>query len=259
MRHSTLADTSRFDAVDALRGAAMLWMTAFHLSFDLNQFGYIQQNFYTDPVWTGQRTLIVSLFLGCAGMGQALAVAGGQSWARFWRRWVQVVACALLVTVGSYLMYPQSFIYFGILHGMAVMVLIARATVGWGRVLWPAGAGLIAIYFIAPLAISTMASPRFVDLLNSPVLNWLGLITVKPVTEDYVPLLPWLGVMWWGVAAGNWLGAAAMKAGRLTVRLPVFFQPLARLGRWSLSYYMLHQPVMIGALMLVGWFLPRVS
>jgi uncharacterized membrane protein len=34
-------------------------------------------------------------------------------------------------------------------------------------------------------------------------LNWLGLIGYKPITEDYVPLLPWLGVMWWGMAAGN--------------------------------------------------------
>ena len=30
---------------------------------------------------------------------------------------------------------------------------------------------------------------------------------------------------------------------------------LAVLGRYSLSYYMLHQPVMMGALMLVGWFM----
>jgi uncharacterized membrane protein len=258
MSHFTPIQTSRFDAVDALRGVAMLWMTVYHLSFDLNQFGYIHQNFYTDPVWTVQRTLIVCLFLSCAGMGQALAVAVGQSWARFWRRWAQVLGCALLVSAGSWLMYPQSFIYFGVLHGMAAMLLIARVTVGWGRWLWPAGAGLIAIYFIAPSALSTMASPRLIDLLNSPWLNWLGLITVKPVTQDYVPLLPWLGVMWWGVAAGHWLGTA-LKAGRLTGHLPVVFQPLVRLGRWSLSYYMLHQPVMIGILMLVGWLWPRMG
>jgi peptidoglycan/LPS O-acetylase OafA/YrhL len=30
-------------------------------------------------------------------------------------------------------------------------------------------------------------------------------------------------------------------------------QPLALLGRWSLSYYMVHQPVMIGLLMAVAW------
>ena len=46
--------TPRFDAVDALRGLAMVWMTVFHFSFDLNQFGYIKQNFYHDPVWTWQ-------------------------------------------------------------------------------------------------------------------------------------------------------------------------------------------------------------
>lgn len=258
MHRSPLTDSYRFEAVDALRGVAMLWMTAFHFCFDLNQFGYIHQNFYSDPVWTGQRTLIVSLFLACAGMGQALAVAGGQSWTRFWRRWAQVAACALLVTAGSWLMYPQSFIYFGVLHGMAVMLVIARLTVGWGRWLWPAGAGLIAIYFIAPYALSTSSSAQFVGVFNSPVLNWLGLITVKPVTQDYVPLLPWLGVMWWGVAAGNWLGKG-LGAGRFAGRLPAVLQPFARWGRWSLSYYMLHQPVMIGVLMLLGWFWPRMG
>jgi peptidoglycan/LPS O-acetylase OafA/YrhL len=33
--------------------------------------------------------------------------------------------------------------------------------------------------------------------------------------------------------------------------IPRAASPLAWLGRWSLSWYMLHQPVMIGALMLV--------
>ena len=64
--------TQRLDSVDALRGLAMLWMTVFHFSFDLNQFGYIRQNFHLDPVWTWQRTAIVSLFLFCAGMGLSL-------------------------------------------------------------------------------------------------------------------------------------------------------------------------------------------
>ena len=49
----------------------------FHFAFDLNHFGFIRQNFYTDPVWTVQRTCIVSLFLFCAGLGQAVALAAG--------------------------------------------------------------------------------------------------------------------------------------------------------------------------------------
>ena len=234
----------RFDAIDALRGIAIVWMTLFHFCFDLNQFGYIKQNFYVDPFWTGQRSLIVSLFLFCAGLGQAVAVQQGQSPERFWKRWVQVAACALLVTAGSYLMYPRSFIYFGVLHGIAVMLIVVRFTSGWGRWLWLAGAMAIAMKYIAAYTHSQWAG---IDFLNNPGFNWLGFISRNPITEDYVPLLPWLGVMWWGMAAGQWL--LASRPQWFGVPIPFAAKPLAWLGRWSLGWYMLHQPVMIGILM----------
>jgi uncharacterized membrane protein len=188
-------------------------------------------------VWTGQRTAIVSLFLFCAGLGQAVAVEQGQSWARFWKRWAQIAACAVLVSIGSWWMFPRSFIYFGVLHGIAVMLIIVRATAGWGRWLWLAGAIAIAARWIgAPL-----------EVLNDRSWNWIGLIDRKPITEDYVPLLPWLGVMWWGMAAGQWL--LAKKRELVAMRMPKATAPLAWMGRWSLTWYMVHQPVMIGALM----------
>ena len=228
------AASSRFDAIDALRGVAIVWMTAYHFCFDLNHFGWMKQNFYTDPVWTWQRTAIVSLFLFCAGLGQAVAVAQGQSWARFWKRWAQIAACALLVTTGSWFMFPKSFIYFGVLHGIAVMLIVVRLTAGWGRWLWLAGA----------LAIASAHLLQF-EVFNRPALNWIGWITRKPVTEDYVPVFPWLGVMWWGVAAGQWL---LRERRELLERRPS--RVLAWMGRWSLTWYMVHQPVLIGALML---------
>jgi len=248
---STGFPCQRFDTLDAWRGLAMVWMTLFHFSFDLNHFGYTQQNFYHDPFWTWQRTLIVSLFLFCAGLGQAIAVAQGQSWARFWRRWLWVAGAALLVTAGSWWMYPKSFIYFGVLHGMALMLIVARFTAAWGRWLWLLGGLAIASKFIAAYALSTWATAQFVTNFNAPVLNWLGWITQKPVTEDYVPLFPWLGVMWWGVAAGGWL----LRTHPELLRRPVAaaIAPLAVLGRWSLSYYLLHQPLLIGALLALRW------
>src|SRR5438105_11861221 len=192
----------RYETLDTLRGAAIVWMTAFHFCFDLNYFHWLHQNFYDDPLWTWQRTAIVSLFLFCAGAGQAVAVREAQSWGRFWRRWVQVAGCALLVTAGSYWMFPRSFIYFGVLHGIAVMLVVVRATAGWGRWLWLAGALALAM---KPLA--AWAHLRWPDLgfLDLPAWNWLGLIGRKPVTEDYVPVFPWLGMMWCGMAAGHWL------------------------------------------------------
>lgn len=241
------ASTSRFDALDALRGAAMVWMTMFHFCFDLNHFGYLRQNFYQDPFWTWQRTAIVSLFLLCAGMGQVVAVAQQQSWPRFWRRWAQIAGCAVLVSVGSYWMYPNSYIYFGVLHGLALMLPIARLSATWGRWLWPLGALALAAPWVA---LQTLDSMGMADLFNQKGLNWLGLITRRPVTEDYVPVLPWLGVMWWGMALGTALLQSRPVV--LTRALGRVGRAIAWLGRWSLSYYMLHQPVMFGTLMVVG-------
>ncbi|MDO9075074.1 MAG: heparan-alpha-glucosaminide N-acetyltransferase [Rubrivivax sp.] len=237
---------SRFDRLDALRAVAIVWMAVFHFCFDLNHLGLWdpRQAFTRDPFWTLQRTAIVSLFMFCAGLGQAVAFDARQTWSRFWRRWAQVAGCAVLVSAGSALMFPNSWIHFGVLHGMAVMLVLARLAAPLGAWLWPLGALALAL-------------PRFVQLasFDGPGLNWLGLVTRKPVTEDYAPVLPWLGVMLWGLAAGQLLlrHRRALLAGPLAAPL----QPLALLGRWSLSFYMLHQPVLLGALLggrALGWW-----
>jgi len=233
----------RHGSIDALRGAAVAWMTAFHFSFDLNHFGWLHQDFYRDPVWTWQRTAIVSLFLFCAGLGQAVACDQHQGWPRFWKRWAQVAGCALLVTAGSWWMFPRSFIYFGVLHGIAVMLIIMRLSAGWGRGLWFAGAAALAL---KPLAVLAHARWPQLEFLNLPAWNWLGLVGRKPITEDYVPVIPWLGVMWWGMAAGQWL--LANRRVWVQRQLPAPTAPLQWLGRWSLSWYMVHQPVLIGML-----------
>jgi uncharacterized membrane protein len=243
--------SQRLDRIDLLRALAMGWMTVYHFCFDLNHFGLIEQNFYRDPFWTWQRTAIVSLFLFTAGLSQAVAVHQRQSWPRFRKRWAQVAGAALLVTAGSLVMFPKSFIYFGVLHGIAVMLIVVRLTAGWGVWLWPLGALAIGAKFAAPGLIGALPA---LSVLDNPWLNWIGLISRLPITEDYVPLLPWLGVMWWGLAAGywalqhrpHWLGSADAPANGLK-RAGVV------LGRWSLSYYLLHQPVLLGLIGAVLW------
>jgi uncharacterized membrane protein len=231
---------ARFDRLDALRGAAVVWMALFHFGFDLAHFKLIEQNFYRDPFWTVQRTAIVTLFMGVAGLSVAAALDAGQGWQRFWRRWAQIAGCALLVSAGSALMFPRSWISFGVLHGFAVMLVLARLAAplrGW---LWPLGLVLIVL-------------PHLVQhsFFDTRWTNGVGLVTRKPVTEDYAPLLPWLGVMLWGLAAGQ--GLLARRRALLAGLLAAPLQPLATLGRWSLTFYMVHQPVLIGAILAWRW------
>lgn len=242
---------NRMERLDALRALAMLWMAAFHFAFDLNHFQLLspKQNFYVDPFWTLQRTCIVSMFLFCAGLGQAVALQAG--WPRFWKRWAQIAGCAVLVSIGSAVMFPRSWIFFGVLHGMAVMLVLVRLTAHWGRWLWLAGALALAA---PPVAASLLAQSPWENTFNAGGLSWLGLITAKPITEDYVPVLPWLGVVWWGMAAGQ----ALLRQPPAWLTRPMDSGPLALLaaaGRWSLSYYLLHQPVLIGLLLATGWLL----
>ena len=133
-------------------------------------------------------------------------------------------------------MFPRSWISFGVLHGIAVMLVLVRLAAplrGW---LWPLGA----LALLLPHVVQHAA-------FDSRWTNWVGLVTRKPVTEDFVPVLPWLGVMLWGLAAGQWL--LARRRAVLQGAVPAAARPLALLGRWSLSFYMLHQPVFIGTLM----------
>ena len=240
MGGSTAPLLARLERLDALRGVAIVWMAAFHFCFDLSHFKFIQQNFYTDPFWTLQRAMIVSMFMFVAGMGQAIALRQEPGWPRFWRRWAQVAACAVLVSFGSALMFPKSFITFGVLHGFAAMLIVIRLSASAGAWLWLAG--LLAILL-----------PQFVQhpWFDTRWTNWVGLVTRKPVTEDFAPLLPWLGVMWWGLASGRWV--LARHPQWLTNPLPMGLSGLALLGRWSLSFYMVHQPVLIGVLLLATW------
>lgn len=224
-------------------------MAVFHFCFDLSNFRLLDANFYQDALWTTQRTLILSLFLLCAGAGQAVATAQGQSWPRFWRRWAQIMGCAALVSLGSWFMFPQSYISFGVLHGMALMLIVTRLAAPLGPWLWPLGLLLV-------------CTPHFVEhpFFDTRWTNWVGLVTHKPITEDYVPVLPWLGVMWWGMASTQWI--LSQHVSWLSLSAPAcgdngsfahwrsrIQHGLSGLGRWSLTFYMVHQPVLIGAVM----------
>lgn len=229
---------SRAEALDALRGVAIVWMVAFHAAFDLNHFGWIDppQQFLKDPFWTWQRVAIVSLFMGCAGASQALAAQRGQSAAAFWARWRQIALCAALVSVATWVVFPTTWIRFGVLHGLALMVVLARWTAGWPSAVLAVAAAL------------SLGLPHWVQLavFDNPWAWGVGLGTRKPVTEDYAPLLPWMGCVWAGLLIARRPPLPGFRATGMLWRC------LQWLGRRPLRIYMLHQPLLWGVLLLAA-------
>jgi uncharacterized membrane protein len=230
-------DTRRIEAVDAVRGLAIVAMVVYHFVFDLRFFGVVRADFEGDPFWLTYRAIVLTAFLLVVGLSLVLAREAGVTSRRFARRVAVIGMCALAATIGSYLVFPQRFIYFGILHCIAVASVLARPLAG--RPAPALGLGIAAI--VAGL---TLRHPFF----DARATSWLGFTTVKPPTEDFVPLFPWLGV----VLAGIWLGHALLRRDFAPIA------PLARtpsalrwLGRHSLAIYMVHQPLLLGILWLV--------
>jgi len=232
----------RLAGLDALRGLAIVAMVGYHFAFDLSLFWVARFDFERDPFWLVARAAIVATFLGVCGISLSLAHLQGVPAGRRWRRIATIAACALAVSAASWLAFPRTYIWFGILHAIALSSVLAWPFTRAPRAALATGIAVIA----AGLALS---HPAF----DTRALGWIGFATVKPPTEDYVPLFPWLGVVLVGVWAGNALAKASFAPLAPLARLPAAFRWL---GRHSLAIYMVHQPILIGALALALGRLP---
>jgi len=237
-RASTRIGTgARIQAIDTLRGVAICLMIVYHLAYDLRAYGLTNSDFGRDPFWLVFRALIVTSFMALVGVSLVLAERADATRRHFWRRVAVIAACALLVSLASSLAFPQTFIYFGILHAIALSSVLVAPLVRRPRAALAIGVAVVAAGLV-------WSNPWF----DPRPLSWIGFVTSKPTTEDYVPLAPWAGVVAIGIAVGDWLTRHPLHALARLGRAPRWLQWL---GRHSLLVYMIHQPLLLAALWLV--------
>jgi len=238
--------TNRRPLLDAARGVALVAMAVYHGCWDLTFHGLASFDLLGDPLWLAARTLILSSFLLLAGISLVLATEGGLDAKRFLGRLARLAAAAGTVSAVSYVLFPDSPIFFGVLHHMA-----AASVVGLAFVRLPAALTLAAAV-AAVLAGEHLAFPAF----DSPWLRWIGLTTIQPNSNDFVPLLPWIGGVLAGIAlARSWPGIGASRhdpAPSDPAKLPLLTRALAWAGRHSLAVYLIHQPLLFGLFWLVA-------
>ncbi|RJF79637.1 DUF1624 domain-containing protein [Azospirillum cavernae] len=231
-------ERERRPRLDAARGVALLAMAVYHACWDLTFVGLADFDLFENPLWLAARTTILSSFLLLAGIGLVLATERGLDRPRYFRRLGRLAAAAAAVSAASYAVFPDSPIFFGVLHHMA-----AASVVGLLFVRLPALVSLLA----AAAAFAAGQSFGF-PLFDSPWLRWIGLTSFAPDSNDFVPLLPWIS----GLLVGIALARLWPSVGRGVLPGGVVGRGLALAGRHSLAVYLIHQPILFGAVWLIA-------
>jgi uncharacterized membrane protein len=226
------AGVRRLVWLDVARGVAIVAMVAYHLSFDLYFFGFVDWPVTSNPVWRAFAAWIASTFVFLVGVSLVVAHGRGIRWRPFLRRLAILVAAAAAVTVGTLLAMPAP-ITFGILHAIATFSVLALPF------LFAPGPVTLA----AAAAVFALPALWRSEVFAHPLLVPFGLAPVPPVTFDYEPIFPWFGL--------TLLGVAVARAMRLPEGSTADVAPgvLAWAGRHSLVIYLLHQPVLFALLM----------
>lgn len=225
----------RIALVDVLRGVALVAMAIYHFTWDLEFFGYVAPGLTALGGWKLFARAIASSFLLLAGV--SLFLAHGERLRRyaFIKRLAQVAGAALAITLATRFAFPDSFISFGILHQIAF-----ASVVGLAFMHLPFWATLCA-------AAATIAAGQFVDspAFDSRWLAWTGLAEHVPRSNDFVPVLPWTGVVLAGIGLAQAVLTPRMRQRLAAIRVPAFLGPLSFAGRHSLAVYLVHQPLLL--------------
>jgi uncharacterized membrane protein len=227
--------------IDFLRGLSITLMVGYHLLFDLGEFSGVRRflGFSTNlssAAWTAAQFFFAGLFVVLSGISSTLSRGN-------LRRGLRLLAVSLAVTAVTFLFEPTSAVYFGILQCLAVSILVYGAALEKARpaacAVW--GALIIGLGAAVPLLTKGMT-------IRSDWLLPFGIHTPSFSSFDYFPLVPWLGIFLAGTALGQWLYAS--RRSLIPRHLPATVINVA--GRHSLLIYIVHQPVIMGVLYVLG-------
>lgn len=228
--------SDRFLLIDSVRGFAVLLMVIFHFCFDLRYFGFVDWNVPNGPGWWQFRYLILCLFILTVGISMSLAQGSGFRKKSFLIRQTRLLVAAAAISFMSVFLFPDTWIYFGILHFIFVASLICVLLVSKPLLALSLGVAIILA------SIFSIVHPFW-------PFNYLGRYLPR-YTEDFVPFFPWMGVAFVGIYLGNLVNSSKPEFCRRHEAKTAF------VGRHALTIYLLHQPILFAGFSVYIWLLP---
>jgi len=218
----------RIDELDSLRATALVLMLVLNFVTDLNHFGIM--NTETGDQWWWLARIAASLFVGISGVSYFLAHRLEYDFTKTSGRTKRLIFWAFVITIITYIFEPSAYVRFGVLHLLALASIVAFPVARKPE--FALGIGLILL--IIPLS-------------SNSNLVWLGLRETGFIAVDYFPLNPWLGIFFIGLA----LASRIYPEGKPLTEIQ-WPEKWLWFGRNTLTIYVIHQPILIGLLVLTG-------
>jgi uncharacterized membrane protein len=154
-------------------------------------------------------------------------------------RALQLFGVSLCITITSWIIAPDAYIRFGILHLISAGILV-------GALIIPS-----TLLTFATLILSLGLGTLFASVhVSTSLLVPFGLTPSDFSSFDYFPVFPWLSVVLAGILLGQGLDSRSLlKNPHWLIRSTV----LEKFGRHSLLIYLGHQPI----LLLILWLFFR--
>ncbi|MFW5928686.1 MAG: heparan-alpha-glucosaminide N-acetyltransferase [Thermoplasmatota archaeon] len=238
----------RFWEIDFMRGIAIIMMITFHSAFNLYYFDLFDINIDSTPWWLLARST-ATIFIFLVGTSLTLSYSKAKRsksrkgiFAKYIIRGFKIFFWGIFITVITYLFLGDAFVRFGILHFIGLSIIIALPFLRFKKINIIIGSVIVIIgYYIESFTVET---------------NWLMWIGLRPAsfyTVDYFPLLPWFGLILFGIFAGNSLYPDHERRFELPDLSDIGpIKIFSFLGKHSLLIYLLHQPVIIILMIIFG-------
>jgi len=235
----------RSQTLDIIRGALVVLMVVFHAAYIASMYGLATVDLGSGFWWIFPRGIAAG-FVAVSGWSLASKRERGGRLGDYVRRAARLAIPALAVSLVSFVALGRNFVFFGVLHLLAVSSVLAWPLLGRPALALAAGI----LVFAAGLILGPV---RF----DWPWLAWLGFRPSGLYPADYLPLLPWFAWVAFGSAARDLASAWLSRRPRpdqAPWSPPRALRPLAFLGRHSLWAYLIHLPLLYG----LGWLVAMV-
>lgn len=234
--------------IDLLRGIAIVMMIIFHFVFDLNFLGLAKIMAY-EGAWLIFQRITISLFILLVGISLHISYSKIKDKSakallkKYGLRSIALFAVALGISLATWLVIPEGFVVFGIIHFVALAILVAS---------------LFLRFYILNLVLGLVLLVQGVFMplqqIETSLLLWLGFNPPGFYSIDYVPLIPWFGLILLGIFLGRHFYPKGKRNFKIKEKKSGIVNILSYMGQRSLLIYLIHQPILLGLLQIYLFF-----